>query len=243
VRKAPPNNSPSWRLISLRFQLLHFLSALLAVSGWPASVGWITSPGFLPALETGGRTRLTYSKTLKGSVPEYLMITVDGDGASTYEGHELSEPPNARSFQLSAATTRRLFQLAERLNYFRSMDLESHKKVANLGMKIFTYQGGGQETRVEFNYTQNRIAQELLDCFENIASVQERIARLEYAIKYDHLDLPKQLLQIQIDLDNKALADPELLVPALAQIIRNPRFLHLAQTRAQDILRRVQTSN
>jgi hypothetical protein len=220
-----------------RFQFLCFLSALLAITGW------LAAPGFLPAQEAGGAARLTFSKTLKGSVPEYLMITVDSNGASTYEGRKLDEPPNPRAFQLSPATMRRLFELAAELDYFRSRDLESHKKVANLGMKTLTYQGGGQESRVEFNYTQDRVAQELADLFEKIASVQEHIASLEYAIKYDHLGLPKHLLQIQIDLDKKALADPELLVPTLEQIIRNPRFLHLAQARAQDILRRVQTSN
>jgi hypothetical protein len=51
------------------------------------------------------------------------------------------------------------------------------------------------------------------------------------------------LLQIQIDLDKKALAEPELMIPALEEIARNPRFLHLAQVRAQNILERVQTTN
>jgi hypothetical protein len=220
-----------------RFRFLCLFSALLAVTGC------VASPGFLLAHGAGGPPRLTFTKILKGSVPEYLEINVDSNGESIYEGRRLDEPPDPRPFELSAATTRRLFELAAKLNYFRSMDLESHKKVANLGMKTFTYQDEGQENRAQFNFTQNRTAQELAGLFEKIASVEERIVTLEYAIKYDHLSLPKHLLQIQIDLNNKALADPELLVPALEQIIRNPRFLHLAQARAQDILRRVQTRN
>jgi hypothetical protein len=79
--------------------------------------------------------------------------------------------------------------------------------------------------------------------FEKLASVVQHVEALEYAIKYDHLSLPRELLRIQEDLNHKALADPELMVPALERIARNPRFLHLAQARAQDILQRVHQTN
>ena len=75
---------------------------------------------------------------------------------------------------------------------------------------------------------------------EKVGSVEEHIKTLEYASKYDPLSLPAELLQIQIDLANQALSNPELLAPALEGIVRNPRFLHLAQVRAQDILQRIQ---
>jgi len=205
--------------------------------------GWLSSPSLYLAQETSGAPKLSYSKTLKGSVPEYMLITVDSKGSSTYDGRKLDEPPSPRPLQLSPATTSRLFALAAQLNNFRSLELESHKKVANLGLKTLSYEGNGQASRVEFNFTQNRVAQELVDLLEKIASVEERVATLEYAIKYDHLSLPKELLQIQIDLDNKALADPELMVPTLEKIVRNSRFLHLAQSRAQTILQRIQNTN
>ena len=79
--------------------------------------------------------------------------------------------------------------------------------------------------------------------FEKIAGAQLHVIELEHAMKYDHLSLPKELLQIQIDLDNRALVDPQILVPTLKEIARNPRFLHLAQVRAQNILERLQSNN
>lgn len=195
------------------------------------------------AQEASSPAKLTFTKVLKGSVPEYLAITVDSNGSGTYEGRKLDEPPSPRSLKLSPATTQRLFELSGLLNNFQSTDLESHKKVANLGLKTLIYEAGGQTNRAEFNYTLRREAHELADLFEKIASVEQHIMVLEHAIKYDHLSLPKELLRIQIDLDNKALADPELLVPTLEQIARNPRFLHLAQVRAQNILQRLHSSN
>ncbi|HEV2233605.1 MAG TPA: hypothetical protein VGV68_09410 [Terriglobia bacterium] len=183
--------------------------------------------------------RLTYTKMLAGSTPEFEEITVDLNGSGSYDGRKLSSPPNPRPLQLSPATTQRLFALAHALNDFKSIDLESHKNVANLGRKTFTYEEGGQKNRVEFNYSLRREAQELADLFEKIGSVQEHIKTLEFATKYDPLSLPQELLQIQIELNNKALADPEMMAPVLRQITRNSRFLHLAQARARDILERM----
>jgi hypothetical protein len=186
---------------------------------------------------------LTYSKTLKGSVPEYLQLTVDSHGVGSYEGRKLDDPPHPRPFQLSPALASRLFAFAAQLGYFRSIDLESHKKVAEMGLKTFTYQQGGQVARVQFNYTQNRLAQELVDLLEKIASVEGHVASLEYSLKYDPLSLPKELLLIQEELDNKELVAPELMSSTLQIIIHDPRVLHLAQARAENILQRIQTNH
>jgi len=183
---------------------------------------------------------LSYTKVLKDSVPEYLAIAVHPDGTGTYEGRKLDEASSIRPLKLSPSTTQKLFALASDLGNFASLDLESHKQVANLGLKTFTFEANGQKNRCQFNYTLNRRAQELTDLFEGIATVERHLASLEYGMKYDHLSLPKELLQIQIDLDNKAMADPQLLVGVLQQIVHNPRYLHVAQVRAQDILQRVQ---
>ena len=190
-----------------------------------------------------GRAKLAYTKVLLGSSPEYLSISVDRAGSGTYDGRKLDDPPHPRPLKLSDATTQKLFELAAALDDFRSVDLESHKRVANLGTKTLTYEEDGQKYQAQFNYSLRREAQELSELFEKIAAVEQHIVVLEYAAKYDHLSLPRELLQIQIDLNNKVLADPQLMVPALDQIARNPRFLHLAQVRAQNILERLQNNN
>lgn len=189
------------------------------------------------------QARLTFTKVLEGSNPEYLFIAVDSNGEGSYEGRQLAAPPNRRPLRLSTATTRKLFELAATLGYFQSIDLESHKKVADLGRKTFVYESGGRQNRVEFNYTKRKEARELSELFEKIAAVQQHISALEYAIKYDHLSLPKELQQISLDLEKNALADPELMVPALERIARNRRFLNLAQVRARDILQRIRNSD
>jgi hypothetical protein len=183
--------------------------------------------------------RIIYTRTLAGSSPEYLAVTVNTDGSGSYVGRRLDESARPRNLRLSAATTQRLFALAAQLNNFRSLDLDSHKKVADLGLKTLTYESGGERNQVKFNFTQERIGRELMDLFEGIANVEEQVDLLEYAIKYDPLSLPQELLAIQIALNHNELVDPQLMVPSLQEISSNPRFLHVAQVRAQDILSRV----
>jgi hypothetical protein len=211
--------------------LIPFFGLVIVAGSYPASI-------FLPA--AGAPAKLTYLRTFKGSTPEYLRLTVDSNGSGTFEGHKLDEAQSPRPFQLSAATTQRIFALAGQLDNFHSLDLESHKKVANLGQKTFTYQQGEDVNRVVFNYTENRSARELVDIFEALGAVEEHIAALEFEMKYDPLGLSEELSQIQSELNNKSLAEPEILLPTLEKIARSSRFLHLAQVRAQQIIERIQ---
>lgn len=209
------------------------------------ALGLLPSPA-LPAQGTGGPAVLTYTKVMKGSLPEYTSVTVDENGDGTYDGRQLNEPPKPRALKLSAETTATLFQMAGALGDFRSLNLESNKNVANLGMKTFIYRHNGQENKVQFNYTRNKRAQDLTTVFEGIADVEQHIGTLEYSSRYDVLGLPSALTRIEIDLDNKELVDPELMVPILKKIAGNSQYLHIAQVRAADIIRRIQdgyTSN
>ncbi len=194
----------------------------------------------VPAQETAPPPRLTFTKTLKGSTPEYIALSIDANGKGTYDAHSLGESPDPRPLQISPGTTERIFSLAQSLNYFRSVDLDSHHKVANMGLKTLTYQAGKENNRVQYNYTENRTAQQLTDILEKIGNVEERIAELEFAMKYDHLSLPQDLRQIEEGLDEHNFIEAALLIPTLDKISTNPHFMHLAQARAQELVHRIQ---
>lgn len=200
----------------------------------------------VPMLAAQGSSKpatLTYKKVMKGSVPEYTSVTVDTTGAGTYQGRQLDESPRPRALKLTPATTKRLFALAASLNNFHSIKLESKLKVANMGQKTLIYRKDGQENKVEFNYTRNKTANDLLTLFDGIADVEQHITRLEYSSRYDVLGLPSDLTQVEIDLDNKVLVDPQLMVPILTKIAGDSQYLHIAQIRAEYILRRIKGSH
>lgn|SRR5487761_595772 len=187
--------------------------------------------------------QITYTKTLKGSIPEYEKIVVSANGSGMYDGRSLNNPPNPQHFQLSAAAIQKIFELAADLKDFNGVKLESGKHVANLGLKTFQYEAGGQDYNCQFNFSTNREAQELTDLFEGIGEVERHIMALNYALKYDLLGLPRELTLIQSDLDNNALVDPQLMASAIETVARDPRVLHFAQVRAQRILREIGSGN
>lgn len=218
-----------------------FCRGILQLTVCLLALGMLSLPSF-SAQQSSDPATLTYTKVMKGSVPEYTSITVDANGNGTYDSRQLNESPKPRHLKLSPETAESLFQMAAALDDFRSIRLESKKNVANMGLKTFIYRHGGQENKVTFNYTRNKRALDLLTLFEGIAEVELHIGTLEYSSRYDVLGLPSALNRVESDLDNKTLVDPQLMVPILKKIAGNSQYLHIAQVRAADILRRIQGS-
>lgn len=218
-----------------------FRQHILRLSIFLLSLGMAAFPAFAAQQKSTPPT-LTYIKVMKGSVPEYTSVTVDLNGVGSYQGRQLDESPKPRPLKLTAGTTQELFRLAASLGNFRSIRLESKIRVANLGEKTFIYRDGVQENKVEFNYTRNKRGQDLLNLFEGIADVEQHITALEYSSRYDPLGLPSALTQVEIDLNNNAMVDPQLMVPILKKIVGNNQYMRIAQMRAEDILQRIQDS-
>ena len=211
--------SPGWAAVCL--------ALLLGASIYPAQ-----TPPAVPCV--------TFTKTLVGSTPEYLSLSIDANGKGTYDSHKLGDPAALRPLQISAETTAQIFSLTQSLNYFRSGNLDSHHRVADMGLKILTYQDTRETNKVQFNYSENRSAQQLADNFEKISNVEERIAQLDYAMKYDHLSLPQVLRQVQYGMENSYFVEAALMIPTLEKISADPHYLHLAQSRAREIEQRIQ---
>src|SRR5579863_10712483 len=69
----------------------------------------LAADGVTATQEAGGPAKLTFTKVLPGSIPEFEEITVDSNGSATYDGRKLSEPHAPRTIKLSPATTQSLF--------------------------------------------------------------------------------------------------------------------------------------
>jgi hypothetical protein len=194
----------------------------------------------LPAQVASSAPRITFTKLLKGSTPEYVAMSIDANGQGTYDSWNVEGSPNPRPIQISAGTTSQIFSLAKSLDNFRSLSLDSRHKVANMGLKTLTYEACREINKVQYNYTENHTAQQLTETLEKIADVEERIAQLQFAMKYDRLGLPQILRQIQEGMDEHAFVEAVLMIPTLERISTNPHFMHLAQSRAQEIMQRIQ---
>src|ERR1700721_2427452 len=93
--------------------------------------------------------QIFYSKYFKGSVPEYVAITVEQNGQVTYQ--EAKEDDNPIKIQLDRASAQQMFDLTEKLGRFQR-PVESGLKIANLGLKTFRFDEGAKNHKIHFNY-------------------------------------------------------------------------------------------
>ena len=182
--------------------------------------------------------RLFYSKYFKGSVPEYVAITVERTGETTYQ--EAKDDDRPLRVQLTPVETQELFDLAEKLDRFKR-PIESGLKVANMGTKTFRFEDGNEKHEIQFNYSLDVSAQALLDWFERIAETEQDSIDLDRAIHYDKLGVNDALLRMQITLEHKRLVAAEQFLPLLDRVVKNESFLHIARDRAANIADAIRT--
>ncbi|MGB2622138.1 MAG: hypothetical protein WA857_07390 [Candidatus Acidiferrum sp.] len=218
----------------LRFLLLAcFASALLIQPAADAVPPPVPSPPPAPA-------QLSYRRIFKSSSPEFIEIIVHDDtNAATFEIRQLDEEPGALPFEVGAPLREKMFELAAQLNHFQGLDLDVHRRIANLGEKTFRWQQGAESHETKFNYTVNTAAAQLMQIFEGLALQQEMVTLLQRRMKYDRLGINDALLQFEIDLDHKLLPEPQRALPELDQIAGDSRFVEIGRQRARALAERI----
>lgn len=208
--------------------LLSFVFAVAALAAPPASAG---------------NAVFTYRRIFKSSNPEFIEIKIaQTSGRATYEIRQLEEDPGATAFEISAPLRAQIFALALQLNHFRGLDLDVHRKIANLGEKTFRWEDGSESYETKFNYTLNSAATQLLQICEGLARQEQLVDLLRRRIKYDRLGVNDALLQLETDLNRGVLPEPQELLPMLDQISGDSRFVEIARQRARSLAERVRHS-
>jgi hypothetical protein len=173
--------------------------------------------------------RLFYSKYFKGSVPEYVAITVEQDGQLTYQ--EAKEDDNPIKIQLDHVSNQEMWALTEKLDRFQH-PLESGLKIANLGQKTFRFEDGAEHHEIQFNYSEDVNAQALLDRFERITETEQHFVNLDRTAHFEKLGVNEVLLQMEVSWDRNRLVAPQQFLPLLDRIANNESYLHISRERA-----------
>ena len=218
----------SWTLFAIAF-LLSPLAALAASASVSA-----------PAEATPNGPKLSFRRVFKGSTPEFIEIVIyqNSDNA-TYDIRQLDEDPEALPFEVSSGLRTHMFDLAAQLKHFQGLDLDVHRKIANLGEKTFRWEQGSEANETKFNYTLNSQAAQLLQIFEGLARQQENVMLILRRMKYDRLGVNDALLQFESDLNHSLLPEPQRALPMLDQIANDPRYVDIARQRARNLADRI----
>jgi hypothetical protein len=173
--------------------------------------------------------KVIYSKSFPGSVPAYMMVSVQRDGAVSY--NESTDADNAENFRLEPAVVASIFDYAQKLDHFKG-NLESPLKVANMGAKTLRWEDGAESSEAKFNYSQDENAVKLTDVFEAIAESERTFIQLKRAIRFDKLGVNDALLRIHILYNAKRLMGTPQYLPLFDRVAKDETFLHIARERA-----------
>ncbi|HKM81459.1 MAG TPA: hypothetical protein VJY15_10920 [Candidatus Acidoferrum sp.] len=196
-----------------------------------------------PAVASPASNVFTYRRVFKSSVPEFIEIKIpESSGNASYEIRQLDEDAGSTPFEVGAGLRAKIFELAGELHHFKGLDLDVHRKIANLGEKTFRWEAPGESYEVKFNYTLNTQATQLLQICEGLARQQELIDLLNRRIKYDRLGVNDALLQFENDMIKGVLPEPQRALPLLDQIAGDSRFVEIARQRARALAERVRHS-
>jgi hypothetical protein len=207
------------------------------------------SPALAPALSAtnasaeNASAQITFRKVFKTSYPEFVEIKINQAGTGSYDIRQLDEDPNPQPFEVSAPLAQRIFELAAKLNNFQNIDLEVHRRLANLGAKSLLYEKGAEKHETDFNYTLDDTATQLVNIFEGLARQTTDLSDLVRTMRYDHLGVNDVLLQIERDYNNKLLPEPERLLPTLDQLAGDDKFIDIARSRARSLATRIRTAH
>jgi hypothetical protein len=191
---------------------------------------------------SSGDAVITFRKVFKSSYPEFVEIKTHQDGSGTFDIRQLDHDASPQSFEIGPPLAQKIFELADKLHDFQGVDLEVHRRLANLGDKTFRYEKGSETHEAKFNYTLDVAAAQLLAIFESLTRQEMDLADLQRTMRYDRLGVNDVVLQIQADYDNKQLPEPERLLPVLDQLASDQKFIDIARERARTLAGRIRSS-
>ena len=192
------------------------------------------------ALPNPSGSVFTYRRIFKSSVPEFIEIKIpENSDKATFEIRQLDEDPGSTPFEIGTSLRAKIFELVGQLGRFKGLDLDVHRKIANLGEKTFQWSSGAETYEVKFNYTLNTSATQLLQICEGLARQQELLELLQRRAKYDRLGVNDALMQFESDLNKGILPEPSRALPLLDLVSNDSRFVEIARQRARALAERL----
>jgi len=143
-----------------------------------------------------------------------------------------------KQFTASDSLRQKVFALAEKTHFFDGQfDYMAHP-IAQTGSKTLNYQDGSRHTSTTYNYSEDPSIQELTEIFQGISITIEGGRKLQFDLRFDKLGLDKDLENLEQLSKDGHLQEVQVISPILQRLATDRTVLHIAQKRAENILRR-----
>lgn len=217
----------------MKFAVLLLLLTWAAVAQQPPSVS-----AELPA------TSVRFDFSWPQGIPwAQYSIEVQSNGSTRFDGKphpdadDANPDPVQKNFTMSAEDRQTIFDLAQKLNYFRG-DLDSHvKHIAQTGKKTLAYQSPQVQGSATYNWSQNADVQQITNLFAAIAMTIDYGQKLEFQYRFDKLGMNDRMKEL-VDLDKShGVAELHVIAPTLRKIADDPNVMNIARQYAIQLLR------
>lgn len=228
---------------------------------------WVLSAAFLTATQLLSQQQdatITFKQVWKQAQPSEFSVIVHRGGPAEYvsDDKNLTEPQernapvesNAeqkvqseeaasqdafkKDFQASDALREKIFLLAEKANFFDGQfDFTKHA-IAQTGRKTLTFADANRHTSTTYNYSEDPTIQELTAIFQGISTTIEGARKLDFDRRFDKLSLDQDLKALEEQSNEGRLYEVQAIAPVLQRLAADRAVLHIAQQRAERILKK-----
>ncbi len=218
------------------FLCLLCLPALCVVAQQPSSTAAAADP-----VQTSVRFSFDWSR---GFPWQKYSITVEPDGKARFDGVPHADDsgdssPYHQDFTISEANRRKIFELAQKLNYFQG-NFDAHlKHVAQTGEKTLQYQSPRVQGSTTYNFSQNPDVQELTGLFAGIAMTIDYARKLAFQYRYDKLGIDERLKELEGLEASHEVEELAILAPMLSKIADDPDMMHISRQSARRLLKSI----
>jgi hypothetical protein len=207
---------------------------------------------------------ITFKLSWPAAQPSDYSITIHRDGRAEYISEDKSlTPPQERNapvesnaeqtvqsqdaasqdtfrkeFTASDALRQKLFPLAQQANFFDGQfDFTKHA-IAQTGRKTLSYEDSNRHTSTTYNYSEDLSIQQLTDIFQGIEATIEGGRKLEFDRRFQKLSLDEDLKNLEELCNDGRLQEVQVIAPLLQRLAADRTVLHIAQQRAERILKK-----
>jgi hypothetical protein len=182
----------------------------------------------------------------------WVKYTISADDAGNAHFEGIGNPQESgdsdsftQSFKLTDACRQKLFELAQKTDYFQAIQGPKQKNIAKTGEKVLEYHkgdggnGSPPVTSSAYNYSPNVDVQELTRIFQAIALTMDYGRKLAFDYRFNKLGIDARLHSLQDMQASHFVEELQAIEPILQKIANDPNMMHINQVTARQLLKSI----
>lgn len=171
--------------------------------------------------------------------PQQQNAPVESNAEQNVQSQDAaSQDVYRKEFVASDALRQKAFALTEKVNFFDGQFEFTKHAIAQTGKKTLKYEDANRHTSTTYNYSEDPSIDELTNIFQGISATIEGGRKLEFDRRFEKLQLDEDLKALEELGDDGHLQEVQVIAPILQRLAADRTVLHIAQERAQRILRK-----